>query len=273
MEGTGKALFVSSAVLLTLYRSFQSSSSSLPLPPSPSHSHSPQAKARKGTLPRRKVWFGKEGLARLKSKARSEISPLDDLSLFVQWCRKANADRLQTDEEYRLKTSQRNLRARHREQLSSLQQRLQEAQERWKGHRVFGRYQTLLREVEGKEKAVTNMERFTKIDLAMVTKESEREKIARTRLAYESSSSELRALKEELAGLLTLPEYQQIVSCQTALERLTSSLGLDEIKADLATTQKERGSKRGERGRCFEDDSAEAVLVGSPSPLSSSSLP
>jgi hypothetical protein len=266
----GKALFVSSAVLLTLYRYFQSHSLPSSTTLAPPQSLSPTTEP---NTSRRKVWSGKEGLAYLQSKARYEISPLDDLSLFLKWCREANAAHLKEDEEYRLKATQRNLRVQHRERLFPLQQQLQEAQERWKGHTLFDRYQTLVREIEGKEKAVANMKRFLKIDLATVTKENEREKIIRTRLAYETNQTEVRGMREELAGLLTLPEHQQMVACQEALERLTSSLGLDQIKADLAVTQKERGGKRGERGRSFEDDSTEAVQVALLFPPSSPPSP
>jgi hypothetical protein len=258
MNPDGTALFVSSAILMTIYRQCQSHI--IPASLLPSTLQSPSLIS-PSAVPHRKIWFGEEALTHLQSKARYDMSPLDDLSLFVSWCRETNTSRLKEDEEYRLKATQRNIRVQHKEDLLSLQKQLQEAQERWKDHALFVRHQTLVREIEGKEKAIANMERFLKIDLATITKDSEREKILRTRVAFETNQAEVRGMQEELATLLALPDHQRVIACQDALQILTSSLGLDQIKTDLAHTQKERGGKRGDRGRSFEDDCADAVLV------------
>jgi hypothetical protein len=213
-------------------------------------------------------------MSRLRSKTRYKISPLADQALFIKWCRETNA-RLRGDEEYELKRRQRNLRSRHRERLSELQQQLEDSIATWKSHSSYPRSCSLSREIEGKEKAVRNMERFLEIDPATVEKESEREKISRTQIAFEKNQSELAAMKTELGLLHAIAEHQEMAACAEALHNFSDSIGLTEIKAILSTAQRERGGKRGERGKSFEDLATEAVLVcplsfpPSPSPIAS----
>jgi hypothetical protein len=252
----GPLLFVGSVLLLALYRSS--------LPPSPSSSqlsssHLPKSIENQQPQSAASVWFGAQAMDRLRSKARYDISPLADRALFVQWCRRTN-DRLKNDEEYKLKTRQRNLRSEHKEKLSELQQRLEDSISIWKSHPSYQRSHSLAREIEGKEKAVRNMEKLLEIDPATV-KKNEQEKILRTQAAFKKNQSELAAMKTELGLLHAVAEHREMEACAEELHSFKSSIGLVEVKAALSATQRERGGKRGASGKSFEDEATDAVLV------------
>lgn len=207
-----------------------------------------------------KIWHGEECMNHLRSKARYNPSPLQDRSLFIQWCRETNA-RLHEDAEYRLKVRQRNIRFQHKEELSNLQHQADEALLEWKNHSAYARTQTVLREIEGKAKALKNMEKYLQIDVSTIEKDAEREKVLRTQQVYSVCEEELHHLKDELLALQNIPEYQDTVRTQEDLQKFMSSLELDQIKVAISSTQKDRGGKRSERGKSFEDQSTDAVKV------------